>query len=109
MHVVIFEGSHWSDFVPFTLTRPEFNGCTHVDNYVDPNAADENWKLPDSLKFTVTDITGLSANGTIPGSPATATLVVDVFPDCSIVNLPPELTVGDQDHAIVAGHEHADR
>ena len=24
MHVVIFEGSHWTDFLPFTLTRPVF-------------------------------------------------------------------------------------
>ena len=24
MHVVIFEGSHWPDFAPFTLTRPVF-------------------------------------------------------------------------------------
>ena len=24
MHVVIFEGSHWSDFLPLTLTRPVF-------------------------------------------------------------------------------------
>lgn len=82
------------DDAAFTLTRPEFNGCTHVDNYVDPDAADENWKLPDSLKFTVTDITGLSSDGSIPGTPATATLLVDIFPDCSIVNEPPVLSVG---------------
>ena len=25
MHVVIFEGSHWTDLVPFTLTRPIFS------------------------------------------------------------------------------------
>ncbi len=25
MHVVIFEGSHWTDFLPFTLTRPVFS------------------------------------------------------------------------------------
>lgn len=74
--------------------RATYDGCTHIDNYVDPEGPDELWKLPDTLKFLVTQISGLSADGSSPASPATARIVVDVRPDCSLVIAAPDpLTV----------------
>ncbi|MBC7785857.1 MAG: hypothetical protein H7144_18675, partial [Burkholderiales bacterium] len=38
MHVVIFEGSHWTDFIPFSLTRPLFSmrtgTCTLLEKQI---------------------------------------------------------------------------
>ncbi len=38
MHVVIFEGSHWHDFIPFSLTRPVFSmrtgTCTLLEKQI---------------------------------------------------------------------------
>lgn len=85
----------------FTLARPEFNGCTHIDNYVDPNGPDENWKLPGSLRFTVTDISGLGAGDALPSVPATATIVAEVDPICDLLVVPPVLS-------FEAGYENPD-
>jgi M6 family metalloprotease-like protein len=81
------------DDAAFTLAAgdAEFNGCTHIDNYVPSNA--ETWKLPNGLKLTVTSLSGLSPDGMT--SNATATVVASVDPDCSIVNEPPVLRLGD--------------
>jgi M6 family metalloprotease-like protein len=73
-----------------TGARAQFNGCTHIDNYVDPDGPDENWKLPPALKFLVTGITGLSGDGSVPASPAQATLIADVYPDCAQEILAPD-------------------
>ena len=75
----------------------QFDGCTHVDNYVPAGAT--TWKLPTGLKLTLTNLTGLSADGSASG--AVATLVADVQPDCSIVSAPPVLRFG-------AGHQDPD-
>jgi M6 family metalloprotease-like protein len=80
----------------FTLARPTFNGCTHIDNYGDPNGPDENWKLPTNLKFTVTALTGLQTplSANIPNSPATVTINAEVNPICAFELLPPVLSIG---------------
>ncbi|HEX2831539.1 MAG TPA: CARDB domain-containing protein [Thermoanaerobaculia bacterium] len=80
------------DDAAFTLTAgdTEFNGCTHIDNYV-PTGADT-WKLPNGLKLTVTSLSGLSPDGS--SSNATATVVAKIHPDCSIVNEAPVLQLG---------------
>jgi M6 family metalloprotease-like protein len=83
------------DDASFTLARPEFDGCTHVDNYEDPDSEDGLWHLPGSVKFTVTDMQGFANALAIPAIPATATIVADVNPDCDIALLPPELSIGD--------------
>jgi M6 family metalloprotease-like protein len=83
------------DDAAFTLQRNKFNGCTHVDNYEDPDAEDGFWHMPASLAFTVTEVNalnGLSTLGVMPGTPATAKIIADVNPDCSIVLTAPELT-----------------
>lgn len=81
------------DDAAFTLTAgdSEFNGCTHIDNYV-PSDADT-WKLPNGLTLTVTSLSGLSSDGV--SSNATATIVANIDPDCSVVNEPPVLRLGD--------------
>jgi M6 family metalloprotease-like protein len=82
------------DDAAFNLSRPIYDGCTHVDNYLDPNGPGGNWKLPANLRFAVNGLTGLSGDGSIPGSPATATLSIEVNPDCDIVIGPPTLALG---------------
>jgi len=77
----------------FTLARPTFNGCTHIDNYPDPDGPNGEWKLPNPLKFTVTALSGINAQSAVPGSPATATLVAEVFPNCDLELPAPELSV----------------
>ena len=84
------------DDAAFTLARPSFNGCTHVDNYSDAAGPGGMWKLPENLKFTVTSISGITGVGTEgapPATPATATILAEVNPDCDLQLLPPELTV----------------
>jgi M6 family metalloprotease-like protein len=78
----------------FTLARPEFNGCTHIDNYGDPDSDDGLWHLPGSVKFTVTDLQGLAAGLAIPAVPATATIVAEVDPDCGVELAAPTLSIG---------------
>lgn len=77
------------DDAAYTLTAgdSEFNGCTHVDNYVPADA--DTWKLPSGLKLTVTSLGGLSSDGTT--SNAAATVVTQLDPDCSLVMAPPAL------------------
>lgn len=82
------------DDAAFNLARPNFNGCTHIDNYVDPDGPDEHWKMPDSLKFAVTDITGLSTDGNPPVGPATVTLIAELNPNCDLEIAAPELSIG---------------
>jgi M6 family metalloprotease-like protein len=82
------------DDAAFTLGRPIYDGCTHVDNYLDPDGPDGNWKLPGNLRFAVTGLTGLSGDGSIPGTAAAATLSVEVNPDCDVLIAPPVLSVG---------------
>lgn len=83
------------DDAAFTLARPTFNGCTHIDNYTDPNGPNGLWKLPDNLRFTVTSMSGMTGPAAaIPPTPATATLIAEVNPDCKIQYLPPELSIG---------------
>jgi len=79
------------DDAAFTLTAgdTEFNGCTHIDNYVPSEGG--TWKLPNDLKLTVTSLSGLSADGVT--SNATATIVADIQPDCSVINEAPVLTL----------------
>lgn len=67
----------------FTLARPTFNGCTHIDNYPDPDGPDGLWKLPEALRFVVTSLEGVTADRPVPGQPATATVATEIFPDCS--------------------------
>ena len=78
----------------FTLTRPTFNGCTHIDNYSDPNGPGGAWKLPPYLKFTVTGISGLTQAAAIPAQPATATIQAEIYPTCASDLLPPALMIG---------------
>jgi M6 family metalloprotease-like protein len=87
------------DDAAFTATAgdAEFNGCTHVDNYVPADAA--TWKLPNGLKLTVTSLGGLSSDGTTTN--AEATVVAELEPDCSIVMEPPLLR-------FAAGHQDPD-
>jgi M6 family metalloprotease-like protein len=82
------------DDAAFTLARPVFNGCTHIDNYTDPNGPGGLWKLPNGLKFTVTSITGMSPGPNLPATPASATLVAELYPDCNVDVAPPVLSVG---------------
>jgi M6 family metalloprotease-like protein len=89
------------DDAAFTLSRSLFDGCLHVDNYLDPNGPGGNWKLPGKLRFAVTGLTGLSGTGAIPGTAPSATLSVEVNPDCGVVIAPPVLSVG-------AGYENPD-
>lgn len=84
------------DDAAFTLARPQFNGCTHIENYdAEPGSGTSiPWILPNNLKFTVTALNGLSPGAAIPASPATATLVAEVNPNCNIEILPPVLSLG---------------
>jgi M6 family metalloprotease-like protein len=75
----------------------KFDGCTHIDNY--KVAGGGTWKLPNDVTFTVTSLSGLSSNGMT--SSATATIVADVQPDCSIADAPPVLR-------FAAGHQDPD-
>ncbi len=75
----------------------EFDGCTHIDNY--KTATSDTWKLPAGIGLTVTGLNGVSSNGVT--SNLTATVIVDVKPDCSIVKQPPVLHFG-------AGHTEPD-
>lgn len=68
----------------------QFNGCAHVDNYVPADAP--TWKLPNGVNLTVASLSGLSADGVT--SHATATVIADIQPDCSIVHAPPVLRFG---------------
>jgi M6 family metalloprotease-like protein len=77
----------------FTLARPVFDGCKHIDNYPDPDGPDGNWKLPNQLKFIVTALDGVTADAAVPGVPATATLLAEVYPDCDLDLAAPELAV----------------
>lgn len=87
------------DDAAFTVKdgRTKFDGCTHVDNYL--MAGDVHWKLPNGVTLRVENVSGLSTDGSI--TPATATVIVDVQPDCSILEVPPTLAFG-------AGHEDPD-
>ena len=87
----------------FTLARPEFNGCTHIDNYdAEPGSGSSVlWKLPPHLNFIVTGINGLTAEAGLPATPASATLITEVYPNCEITLAPPELSIG-------AGYEDPD-
>ena len=84
------------DDAAFTLARPEFNGCTHIENYdAEPGSGTSiPFILPNNLKFTVTGITGMSPGPNLPATPASATLVAEVNPNCSVEILPPELSLG---------------
>lgn len=75
----------------------QFDGCTHVDNYLPADAG--TWKLPNGVKLTLASLSGLSADGSTTN--AVATVVADVQPDCTIVNAPPVLRFG-------AGHQDPD-
>jgi M6 family metalloprotease-like protein len=68
----------------------KFDGCTHVDNYIHESGG--NWKLPNDVSFTVSSIAGLSSNGMTSG--ATATVIANVKPDCTLVYAPPVLRFG---------------
>lgn len=69
--------------------RSKFDGCTHVDNYDDGSGQ---WKLPEGVNVIVSELSGLSTDGA--ASNASATLLVDVQPDCSTIVAPPALAVG---------------
>ena len=84
------------DDAAFTLTRPKFDGCTHIDNYTNAAGPDGLWKLPSKLKFTVTALngaTGAANEGVAPATPATATILAEVNPDCTLQILPPEISI----------------
>jgi len=84
------------DDAAFTLGRPTFNSCTHIENY-DAEAGTGTsvpWILPRVLNFTITGINGLSPGAALPASPATATLIAEINPNCSIEILPPVLSLG---------------
>lgn len=66
----------------------KFDGCTHIDNY--KTAATPTWKLPNGVKLMLSSLGGLSADGVT--SNASATLIADVTPDCSIVVQAPVLS-----------------
>lgn len=83
------------DDAAFNLSRPIYDGCTHVDNYTDPDGPGGLWKLPPQLRFAVNGLTGMSANGSIGATPATATLTIQVNPDCTVVLARPTLALGD--------------
>jgi M6 family metalloprotease-like protein len=84
------------DDAAFTLARPSFNGCTHIENYdAEPGAGTSiPWILPNNLKFTLTALNGMSAGAALPPSPAMATLIAEVNPNCNIEILPPVLSLG---------------
>lgn len=84
------------DDAAFTLARPTFDGCTHVENYdAEPGSGTSiPWILPNNLKFTVTALSGMSPGAALPPTPATGTLVAEVNPNCSVEILPPELSLG---------------
>jgi M6 family metalloprotease-like protein len=77
----------------FTMARPTFDGCTHIDNYPDPSGPGGNWKLPNQLKFVVQAISGLTAGAAVPGAPASATVLAEVFPNCDAELAAPTLSV----------------
>jgi M6 family metalloprotease-like protein len=87
------------DDAAFTLAAgdDQFDGCTHVDNYIHESGG--NWKLPNGVKLTLTNLSGLSADGV--STNAVATIVAEVQPDCSVVMEPPVLRFG-------AGHQDPD-
>ena len=87
------------DDAAFTTSAGDdkFDGCTHVDNYKVSGGGV--WKLPNGLKLAVTSLGGLSSDGVT--SNAAATVVAEVEPDCSIVNVPPVLR-------FAAGHQDPD-
>lgn len=82
------EGPNLDD-AAFTLTSGDdtFDGCTHIDNYIPADAP--TWKLPDGVRMTVLSLDGLSSDGAT--SNATATVVTEVDPDCSLIHEPPVL------------------
>ena len=84
------------DDAAFTLARPTFDGCTHIENYdAEPGAGTSiPWILPNNLKFTVTTLAGMSPAAGLPANPATATLIAEVNPNCSVEILPPVLSLG---------------
>ncbi|HVF73210.1 MAG TPA: immune inhibitor A domain-containing protein [Chthoniobacterales bacterium] len=84
------------DDAAFTLARPTFDGCTHIENYdAEPGPGTSiPWILPNNLKFTVTAMNGMSPGPNLPATPATATLVAEVNPNCNVEILPPELSLG---------------
>lgn len=84
------------DDAAFTLTRPNFNGCAHIDNYTDAAGPNGQWQLPEGLKFTVTDISGVvgtTTDGVAPAQAATAKLLAEISPDCSLQILSPEISI----------------
>ncbi len=83
------------DDAAFTVSRSSFDGCTHVDNYSDPDGPEGNWKLPDAVKLNVLSVDGLSPDGVAPADAPTATVVLDVLPDCGLEILAPELAIAD--------------
>lgn len=84
------------DDAAFTLARPAFDGCTHIENYdAEPGSGTSiPWILPNNLKFTVTALNGMTPGAAIPASPATATLIAEVNPNCNVEILPPVLSLG---------------
>lgn len=92
------------DDAAFTLTRPLYNGCTHVDNYTDPKGPEGLWKLPNKLKFnlvSLNNVNGAANEGMAPALTATATLLAEVNPDCDLEVLPPVIS-------IASGYENPD-
>ena len=84
--------------------RNVFDGCTHIDNYDAEPGANSSipWKLPPYLNFTVTGLSGMTGPAApLPGTPATATILADIYPDCATTLLPPVLSIG-------AGYENPD-
>ncbi|HET8797912.1 MAG TPA: CARDB domain-containing protein, partial [Thermoanaerobaculia bacterium] len=67
----------------------EFDGCTHVDNYLTSDG--QPWKLPNNLNLRVTTMSGLSSDGIT--SNAVASVIASIDPDCSIVVEAPVLSL----------------
>jgi M6 family metalloprotease-like protein len=82
------------DDASFTLVRPTFNGCVHIDNYADPSGPNAQWKLPKNLKFSVNSISGMSTDGKLTATPPLAGMTIEVNPNCDLVVKAPTLAIG---------------